>query len=871
MKRTPEPYRLPGLDKPLRTYPEWSIGNAEAGFEGVFAVLPGKILFSSFKGYANTTHIRDALTILNGILATENTLEDRSFARISDFSGLRGISWQARNVYVQGIRDAYQKSGIRPALTYLCGKKSMVLDLVTVKGEDMGKGVATAETVGDAINSALGVMKIERASRKKEKKLTIEKSKIDRLVEFVGRPSTDPEGMLMPRLDDDDPLESVYESVIRLKSDAIQQNMVLALRFHELANARTELKKKTDELTLLSDSIDTQIWHLKKPGTYGAVNNAHADFLGLPKKSIEYRPVKEVVGVSALGAWIEGNEEVFSKGEIFSADRVIENAGNQKRHLTITKFPKLSADGKVEYVVCQAVDNTEANLVLEKLKEAKAAAEEATRAKREFFANMNHEIRTPLNGIIGVVDILSGLPASEEQKRYLKILAIEARSMHELVNGILDYSKIEAGRMEIECIPFDLKRIASELTDSMSLRAANSGIELLTEISPLLPEMVEGDPTRLRQALTNIIGNAIKFTHEGHVLLRIYPSGDKVRFEVSDTGVGIPEDKLHLVFSEFAQVDGSTARRYGGTGLGGTIAKNLINLMGSEIFLESRVGVGTTVSFELSLPGASSGKKEVSHSRAARRLKGRALIVDDNETNLKILANLLNRIGLMAATAPSGEAALEIHTPGAFDIVYMDIKMPGMDGYEAAVKIREAEKAAKAGRVPIIALSASKAAGEEEKAAKAGMDGFITKPIRQVDLVDNLTKWLKKNKPGALQARPAGPGKPKALLPVDIGELAAEIDNPELALTIAREFAARLPGEISGMRLALEKGDWSALSGLAHKIKGGAANIRAVGAALAAGALEKSAREQKRALAEKNLALLETEALNIMKYLDKPA
>ena len=236
---------------------------------------------------------------------------------------------------------------------------------------------------------------------------------------------------------------------------------------------------------------------------------------------------------------------------------------------------------------------------------ARHAAEEASIAKRAFLANMSHEIRTPLNGVIGIAEILASMPASPEQERYLKILSNEAGNMLELVNGILDFSKIEAGRMQIERIPFDLVRLVDNLADSMSIRATKAGLEFLVNKGPSLPRWVWGDPTRLRQVLTNLAGNAVKFTSVGSVTLSLAARGNCIAFEIKDTGVGIPPERQKAVFSEFEQVDSSTSRQFGGTGLGGSIASNLVKLMGSTIEIESAPGLGTTMRFEIELPLAS--------------------------------------------------------------------------------------------------------------------------------------------------------------------------------------------------------------------------------------------------------------------------
>jgi PAS domain S-box-containing protein len=451
----------------------------------------------------------------------------------------------------------------------------------------------------------------------------------------------------------------------------------------------------------------------------------------------------------------------------------------------------------------------------EELKRAKASAEFANRSKSEFLTTMSHEMRTPMNAILGMADLLSESSLHEEQRDYVRIFQKAGANLLDLINDILDLSKVESGHLELESIGFDLRALLEKIIEMMASKAQDRGLQLNLEILPNVPLGLVGDPKRLRQILVNLIGNALKFTEQGSVTLRVEPDQGLIgggvpgwlRFNVLDTGIGVAADKTEMIFSSFTQADSSTTRKYGGTGLGLAISRGLAELMGGQVGCTSEVGKGST--FYLAAPFVPSKEGETletdkpsaiaippAGSIRPKSLK-RILIAEDSEFNLALVQAYLKDCGLELDVAENGKIAVEKSMSGHPDLVLMDLQMPAMDGLEATRAIRRWEAETHARPVPILALTAHAAEEEIVKSLEAGCNEHLTKPIKKAILLEAIFRYIDR------RIRITPPKEIEDMVPRylanvrrDLDEVLADVDSNDCK--IARRVGHQLKGSGEG-------------------------------------------------------------------------
>ena len=517
----------------------------------------------------------------------------------------------------------------------------------------------------------------------------------------------------------------------------------------EQAEAENRIVESERRYRLLADRASDIIVCYGVDGIVTYASPAITVASGLSVAEVVGRPVTNLIHpddvpklAESFRSYVKGDAEAAPKGVVY---RGLVRDGDERWFEARTSIIR-DDDGRVVEFQDVVRDITDTKRLEDELTEARDRAEEGARAKSEFLANMSHELRTPLTSVIGFSGLLQKSEAlAADERRYADRIATASEALLGVINDILDYSKLEADKVEMEPQPLDPRALATGAAVLVEAQCVAAGLDLSVEVDPAVPAGLMGDPVRLRQVLLNFLSNAVKFTKEGGI--RVDLGGERLddgrwmlKVSVTDSGIGIPEAKLAEMFDRFTQADASTTRVYGGTGLGLAISRRLVEMMGGDIGVESRPGEGSTFWFTAPLAEAEAAEAPLAGADDGVMRQARILVADDAPANRELVTALLGGMGLAVEAVCDGSEAVEAARDGAYDLILMDVHMPVMDGLAATRAIRALDGAA--ARTPIVALTANVGAEQVQKCLEAGMDGHLSKPIRIPDMVATLTVWL---------------------------------------------------------------------------------------------------------------------------------
>lgn len=586
-------------------------------------------------------------------------------------------------------------------------------------------------------------------------------------------------------------------------------------------NAEDALRRSEEKYRSIIENINLGMVELDGDGRIRSVNHSFCQSAGYENS--------ELIGLTAVDLFLRGRSKGLfqrglrshTKGRSAVYNLAVKNKRGELKWWHVSAAPLYSKENEFIGSVAVQLDITQQKLLEQQLREAKQDAEQSALAKEAFLANISHEIRTPMNAIIGLGRLMLKTKLDETQNRYLTAIQTAADNLLVIINDVLDFSKIEAGKLTIEHIGFSIEDLVRHALYVMRHKAEEKGLALKIIIDPVLKPVHIGDPYRINQVLLNLLSNAIKFTEKGSVQVDCsVVSSDqgyqRVCLKVIDTGIGMSEEYKSLLFEKFSQEDVSITRKFGGTGLGMSISRQLIDLMGGKLDVESEKNVGTTIFVYLTLPigAASDIPKRDEVVIEQRGLDGRSiLLVEDNELNQFVATTILEQYGAKVTPAENGQVALDLVAKGGFDIILMDMQMPVMDGVEATRVIRQQFSK----QVPIIALTANALKGEQEKCIEAGMNDYIIKPFEEERMVRLIAHWLgqditvKPNK-GEIDAT-QGPL-------YDLSKLRAMARGNEAFITRMLElFYKEIPDSVSRIETAYAANDLQTVRALAHRIK----------------------------------------------------
>lgn len=522
---------------------------------------------------------------------------------------------------------------------------------------------------------------------------------------------------------------------------------------HDVTETKAAIRSQQhseDKFKAIAQSTQDAILMMNEKGLISFINKAGMMMFGYTEIEMLGANLHELIAPPQyLSSFRKGFESFKTTGNGFVVGRTLEIEGRRKNGSDFPVELSISATRMNDnwYSIGIIRDITERRRVERDIVEASEAAENASRTKSEFLANMSHEIRTPLNSILGATDLLSETDLDSEQMKLIEMMHSSGESLLALINDILDISRIEAGKVTLEEISFNLNNLLKKICDTLSVRCSQKNLSLTFELQPEIPDILIGDPNKLRQIFVNLIGNAIKFTETGGITVSVEnivtsENSSSLRFSVSDTGIGIPSSKLESIFYTFTQADASVTRNFGGTGLGLAISKKLVNLMHGDIFVESKAGEGTTFSFTAKFGIPEKGVENTENVSQNNKEEGTTelgslsiLLVDDSPDNRFLINAFLKRESCSIVEAVNGSIAVELFPTKVWDVILMDMQMPVMDGYQATKIIREIEEERGIDHTPIVALTAHSINTEVKKCLDAGCDVHLAKPVNKATLL----------------------------------------------------------------------------------------------------------------------------------------
>ena len=648
---------------------------------------------------------------------------------------------------------------------------------------------------------------------------------------------------------------SVTGSPLKNSAGEVEALSAILRDISQRKKAEEALIESEERFRIMADGCPAVMWVTNTKGGIQFINRAYRELIGTTYEEAEGCKWQVVLHPHDAPEYLAAFHRAVERHTPFKAESRARRADGRWRCFESYAEPRFTVHGEFLGHVGISSDITAQKRYQEELIQARRGADAANEAKSRFLANMSHEIRTPMNGVIGMLQLLGETDLTPEQRGYARVAQDSGWSLLRLIDGILDLSKIEARKIVLENLSFNLRDTVEGVVQLLQAQASAKGLSVYSRVSPEIPRFLRGDPHRLRQVLTNLAANAIKFTERGEVRLEAAfecqcDRTATVRFTVADTGIGIRPDQAAALFSPFAQADSSTTRKFGGTGLGLAICKQLVEMMGGTIGVDSREGKGSVFSFTAVFGLATSEHEQPASPGRDGSLVGtvgtelkrrsvRVLVAEDHATNRDLALAQLQMLGYTATAVTNGAEAVEAVRHGGFDLVLMDCQMPVMDGFEATRQIRNLPQRERAD-IPIIAVTAGAMSDDRDRCLSEGMNDYLAKPVELGPLQNVLDKWLQgsgatdtSRTPGQLTGEP-----PKAIFDAD-ALLRRLMGDRQLASAVIKGFLDGAPAQLNNLGARLAEADAAGARSQAHQIGGAAATVAAEGLRAIAMAIER--------------------------------